>query len=402
MTARGFAVLDFETTGLGADQTDRVIEIAVVLVSETGVIEGRFETLINPGRDIGPTHIHGIYDADVRHAPTFAQALPQLTAVLRGRVLVAHNLAFDSRFLAAEMLRAGYRSPINLTNSLCTMILSKSFLSIDSKSLAACCTAAGITLVDAHRASADAYATALLLASYIGEHGDWDGWETAVDAAAGAWWPEALVSGVPLVTRERAADRAAFAHRVTGGTPGIATAEDRVDYLVHVDRCLSIFEPDPQDVVTLLLFVGVVGLTWEECATLNLAHFHALAADAWSDGILTDAEQRNLVAAARLFGLVGPELTAALRPPALPDAAPLTLEPGAKIVLTGFSAADKRALGTLIEAAGHVVWPSLVKTTGLLVATDTDSLSTKGRTARRFGVPITDEAGLRELLADAV
>lgn len=72
-----------------------------------------------------------------------------------------------------------------------------------------------------------------------------------------------------------------------------------------------------------------------------------------------------------------------------------------------FGAEIFETVGTLtgfvdgIEAAGHIVWPSLVKTTGLLVATDTDSLSTKGRTARRFGVPITDEAGLRALLTRA-
>jgi DNA polymerase-3 subunit epsilon len=400
MTNLGYAVLDFETTGLGADQTDRVIEVAVVLVSPDGTVTDRWESLVNPGRDTGPTHIHGIYNADVRNAPTFEQIAGKLVELLRGRVFVAHSAAFDSRFLAAEFRRAGLVSPVSPGNTVCTMLESKVFLDIDSKSLAACCAATGIVLDDAHRASADAYATALLLGSFLRSHPLWDGWALAQSGARVAVWPELPVAWRVPATRETAASAVSFAHRVTGGTAGLAFADDRIMYLGFVDKCLESFDADPHDVDRVVLFAGVIGLTYDECTELNLTHFRTLAAAAWVGGVLTDAEQRHLVAAARLLAVGSAELTAALRPPAA-DAEPVALEPGAKIVLTGFSAADKRALGALIEAAGYVVWPSLVKTTGLLVAVDTDSLSSKGRTARRFGVPITDEGGLRALLAAA-
>src|SRR5690606_28022084 len=106
MPGPGFAVIDFETTGLFAGGHDRVVELAVVHVSPDGVIEGRWETLVNPGRDLGPQHIHRIRAADVLRAPSFEQIAPQLLQLLAGRVIVAHNARFDLQFLAAELSHA--------------------------------------------------------------------------------------------------------------------------------------------------------------------------------------------------------------------------------------------------------------------------------------------------------
>jgi DNA polymerase-3 subunit epsilon len=396
----GYAVLDFETTGLAADGGDRVIEIAVVLVSPDGDITDRWETLINPERDTGPTHIHGIYPADVRNIQTFDQALAGLTARLRGRVFVAHNASFDSRFLRAELLAADVISPIDAHNSLCTMILSKTFLSIESKTLAACCAASGITLNDAHRASADALATAQLLGSYIRQNPEWDGWGAPLAAATATVWPSTPSSGAITFTREDAAERASFVRHILDGVLDEADVEQQAAYFAHIDRCLLTFEPAVADFNALISYATGVGFNQDLCQKLNLQHFHTLTAAAWAPGTLSDSAQMQIVAAARLLAVDGAQLTTALRPPAS-DADPVTLAPGSVITLTGFSASDKRALGTIIEAAGHITWPSLVKKTNVLVAADIDSLSSKGRTARRLGIPIVNESGLRELLAAA-
>lgn len=139
----GFAVVDVETTGL-YPRTDRVVEVAVVHLSADGQITGEFSTLINPGRDVGPTRIHGIRAADVLHAPAFADAAATLWQMLSGHVLVAHNVPFDARFLEAEFNRCGVRMPP--PPLMCTMQLASYYLpNLPGRSLAACCAAANIT-----------------------------------------------------------------------------------------------------------------------------------------------------------------------------------------------------------------------------------------------------------------
>src|SRR5260370_1316752 len=121
----GFAVVDLETTGL-YPRTDRVVEAAVVHLSADGQITGEFSTLINPGRDVGPTRIHGIRASDVLHAPAFADAAATLWQLLSGHVLVAHNVPFDARFLESEFNRCGARMPPPPV--MCTMQLASYYL----------------------------------------------------------------------------------------------------------------------------------------------------------------------------------------------------------------------------------------------------------------------------------
>jgi len=105
-----YAVIDVETTGL-APRQNRVIEVAVVDVSADGAVERSWSTLLNPERDLGPQDVHGISASDVLFAPTFADIAGHVSAMLTSRVLVAHNIRFDTRFLAAEYDRLGHAVP---------------------------------------------------------------------------------------------------------------------------------------------------------------------------------------------------------------------------------------------------------------------------------------------------
>ncbi|QCX26972.1 3'-5' exonuclease [Nocardioides jishulii] len=145
----GYTVLDLETTGLFPQQHDRVIEIGIVSVSDEGEVLEEWSTLVNPGRDVGPTDLHGISARDVLDAPTFREVAPHVITLLSGRTLVAHNARFDTQFLDHEFSRAGLstRPP---TPSLCTMQLSTSYLRGASRKLKDCCAAANVSHGDVH------------------------------------------------------------------------------------------------------------------------------------------------------------------------------------------------------------------------------------------------------------
>jgi len=102
-----FAVVDVETTGMRAGTSDRITEIAVVVVSR-GRREVALNSLVNPGRPIPPAicAITNITNDMVRDAPTFAEVVDQVLAALAGRVFVAHNARFDWGFIDAEVRRA--------------------------------------------------------------------------------------------------------------------------------------------------------------------------------------------------------------------------------------------------------------------------------------------------------
>jgi len=68
-----FAVIDFETTGLVPERTDRVIEVGIVLVDLDGRMESEWTTLVSPSRDVGASHIHGLTAADLLDAPQFTE-----------------------------------------------------------------------------------------------------------------------------------------------------------------------------------------------------------------------------------------------------------------------------------------------------------------------------------------
>ncbi|MDN6655200.1 MAG: 3'-5' exonuclease [Bifidobacterium crudilactis] len=99
-TSSGFAVVDFETTGLSAARGDRAIEVGIVQVAPDGTIEDQAETLIHVERDLGLQSLHHINAAELMHAPDFAGIARRFAKLLEHRVFVAHNAAFDSSFLA--------------------------------------------------------------------------------------------------------------------------------------------------------------------------------------------------------------------------------------------------------------------------------------------------------------
>ncbi len=157
MTAERLVVVDVETTGFRT--TDRVVEVAAVsLDARTLEVVDEFETLVNPGRGVGPTAVHGITDAMVVDAPSFRGVAAELTERLHGGVLVAHNLRFDQRMLNQEYEK--FMDEPDWGTGICTYRLS-------GLKLAAACEAHAISLHGHHRALDDARAAAELLRRVI-------------------------------------------------------------------------------------------------------------------------------------------------------------------------------------------------------------------------------------------
>lgn len=161
-----YAVVDVETTGLDPTR-DRVIDIGILLVDSTGLVQGDWSSLVNPQRPVDATFIHGLTDEDVESAPAFSSLLPRVVELLRGRAVVAHNASFDIGFLNAEFARARYPVTIPRAAGVCTMDQSRIYLPPGRHNLAACLERAGITLPVKHRSIADAQCSAALLAHYL-------------------------------------------------------------------------------------------------------------------------------------------------------------------------------------------------------------------------------------------
>ncbi|MCK9903109.1 TerD family protein [Frankia sp. Cpl3] len=111
-----------ETSGLAAAR-DRILSIAVIQVGADGAVEAEWSTLLDPGCDPGPVHIHGLTRERLAGNPRFPDIVDRLHAQLAGRVLVAHNASFDWQFLAAEAARAAWDLPVE--RRMCSCVLAR-------------------------------------------------------------------------------------------------------------------------------------------------------------------------------------------------------------------------------------------------------------------------------------
>ena len=158
-----YVVVDVETTGGSPWGGDRITEFCAVTVSD-GRIADVFETLVNPQRPIPPavTRLTRITWDMVRNAPTIHDVAPRIADVLRGHLFVAHNAAFDWRFVSSELSRYGGHQLSG--EKLCTVKLARAVVpNIRRRSLDSLSYFYGIENHARHRAGGDAVATAKLL-----------------------------------------------------------------------------------------------------------------------------------------------------------------------------------------------------------------------------------------------
>jgi DNA polymerase-3 subunit epsilon len=102
-------VLDTETTGLSAENGDRIIEIGCVELLNRKLTGNNLHFYVNPERDSheDALKVHGISNEFLRDKPKFAAIADQLLDYLQDAEVIIHNAPFDISFLNKEMERLG-------------------------------------------------------------------------------------------------------------------------------------------------------------------------------------------------------------------------------------------------------------------------------------------------------
>jgi len=163
-----FTVFDTETTGLNPSQGDEIIQIGAIRVVNGRLLrQEAFEQLVDPGRDIPAESIpiHGITPDMVQGKPPIGEVLPAFHAFAQDTVLVAHNAAFDMKFLQLKEASTGlsFHQPV-----LDTLLLSAvAHPNQESHRLEAIAGRFNITVLGRHTALGDAIVTAEVLLRLI-------------------------------------------------------------------------------------------------------------------------------------------------------------------------------------------------------------------------------------------
>ncbi|WP_372827486.1 DNA polymerase III subunit epsilon [Polaromonas sp.] len=98
-------VLDTETTGLSAENGDRIIEIGCVELLSRKMTGNNKHFYLNPERDSheDALKVHGISNDFLKDKPKFALVAQELLAYLQGAEIIIHNAPFDVSFLNKEL-----------------------------------------------------------------------------------------------------------------------------------------------------------------------------------------------------------------------------------------------------------------------------------------------------------
>jgi DNA polymerase-3 subunit epsilon len=153
-------VFDTETTGLDPSRGDEIIQIGAVRILNGRVLQQEtFDHFVNPRREMSKDSIKvtGITPEMLASHPTIDRVLPAFHQFCEETVLVAHNAAFDMRFLQLKEESTGIRftQPV-LDTLLLSAVLHQD---LSSHQLEAIAERLGINVIGRHTALGDALVT---------------------------------------------------------------------------------------------------------------------------------------------------------------------------------------------------------------------------------------------------
>ncbi len=230
-----------------------MISVAALALDADGRVEQSVVSLLNPGVDPGPTHVHGLTAEMLEDQPTFAEIAGDLAELLSGRTLVAHNVGFDYAFLAAEAELADVVLPID--TAMCTVELSRRLeLGLDNLRLETLAQHWGVTQTRAHDAFDDALVLSRVLSPALDRARDRDVW-LPVRPVTRRRWPNGRITHEELKPLKALAARMPCPYlnpgRYIGGRPLVQgmrvalssevlrTHEELVERILHAGLAYS-------------------------------------------------------------------------------------------------------------------------------------------------------------------
>ena len=230
-----------------------MISIAVLALDPDGNVEHSVASLLNPGVDPGPTHVHGLTAEMLEDQPAFGDIASDVAELLAGRTLVAHNVAFDYAFLAAEAELAGTALPVD--SAMCTVELTRRLdLGLDNLRLETLARHWGVVQTRPHDAFDDALVLSRVLTPALDRARDLDVW-LPVRPVTRKRWPNGRVTHEELRPLKALASRMPCPYlnpgRYVSGRPLVQgmrvalsgemqrTHEEVIERIVHVGLSYS-------------------------------------------------------------------------------------------------------------------------------------------------------------------
>ncbi len=160
LTDLTYTVFDMETTGLNPSEGDEILSIGAIRIVNCRLLrEEHFEQLVDPLRSIPweSVQIHGIHPEMVIGQPTADKVLPRFNHFAEDTILVAHNAAFDMRFLQMKEEKSAVRfiNPV-LDTLLLSAVVHPAH---EDHNLEAIAQRLGVRILGRHTAMGDAFVT---------------------------------------------------------------------------------------------------------------------------------------------------------------------------------------------------------------------------------------------------